>query len=113
MKHVLVLLIFLGTVVTANATMVIAVNIGDGIWADYPDSKLVIKPSDKILIGVLEVPGTGSVGPGTLALGIANGLGSLDATNMLTKDGCHCGVNRRCIGGGVIRHPKPICFGWT
>ena len=27
------------------------------------------------------------MGPGTLALGIANGLGSLDATNMLTKTG--------------------------
>ena len=44
--------VLLLSVLSANATMVIAVNIGDGIWADYPDSKLVIKPSDKILIGV-------------------------------------------------------------
>jgi hypothetical protein len=87
MKHVLLLLIFLSTVVTANATMVITVNLGDGIWVDYADSKLVIAPSDNILIGVLEVPGTAPVLPQTLALGIANGLGSLDATSMLTKTG--------------------------
>jgi hypothetical protein len=87
MKHVLLLLIFLSTVVTASATMVMTVNLGDGIWVDYADSKLVIAPSDKILIGILEVPGTAPVQPQTLALGIGNGLGSLDATSMLTKTG--------------------------
>jgi hypothetical protein len=87
MKHIVVLLMFLSMVATVNATMVITVNLGDGIWVDYADSKLVIAPSDNILIGILEVPGTAPVAPQTLALGITNGLGSLNATGMLTKTG--------------------------
>jgi hypothetical protein len=89
MRNVLLLLVLLCTmVVTAHATMVITIRLSDSdIWADYPDSKFTIVPSQTIEVGILQLPGTAPVGVGSLALGLADGLGSLDATSAITKTG--------------------------
>lgn len=74
-------LLVLSSVLSANAGLFIYVNIGDGFWANYPDSKLIIQPSQEILIGVLQL--TGQTQPGSLALGLTDGPGSLNATGVV------------------------------
>jgi hypothetical protein len=76
-------LLVLTSVLSANAGMVIAVKIGDGLWADYPDSKLIIQPSQEIQLGVLYLTGQAPQ-PGSLALGLTDGPGSLSATGVVT-----------------------------
>jgi len=83
MKKVL-LLLFLSMVVTANAGVVIYVDKGDGLWANYADSKLYINPSDEITFGIFD---SGQTQPGSLALGITMGPGSLDVSGMVTSQG--------------------------
>jgi len=73
--------------VPAEAGLKIYVNIGNGLWADYPDSKITIHPSDVIQVGIIDTDGTG--GTGDLALGIAVGAasGSLDIIQAVLSEG--------------------------
>ena len=85
MKKILLLTLLLGLVVSANAGLTIYVKIADGLWADYADSKLTIAPSDEVLIGVMDM--FGEAQPGFLALGLAQGPGSINAAGAITLDG--------------------------
>jgi hypothetical protein len=84
MKKVLILFL-LGMAVTANAGLIIVVNIGDGLWAEFAESKLTIVPSDEILVGIIDL--TGQPQPGSLALGLTDGLGSFNAGSIVTYQG--------------------------
>jgi len=72
-------------VAVANATLVIYVNLGEGFWADYVDSKLIITPSTEIELGIFDT--TGQTQPGSLALGLTEGEGSMDASGMVANQG--------------------------
>lgn len=82
MKKVL-LLMLLSLVFTANATLNVVVAPVDQPmgWASYPDSKLVIHPSDELYIGFADdaigAPANVQVGD-VFYLGIADGPGALD-----------------------------------
>jgi len=84
-------------VVPAEAGLKIYVNLGNGLWADYPDSKITIRPSDVIKIGIIDVDGTG--GTGSMALGIAVGAasGSLDISQAVLSQG----VSAELTAGGA------------
>lgn len=77
-KILLILLLSFATV--ANAGLKYAVN---GV-VDPPDSTVIITPSDHLLISVVD---DGQTGPGSLAMGIYMGPGSLDASNMIVSPG--------------------------
>lgn len=84
---VLMLVVFLAAAVTANAGLKIYVNLIDGLWAEYSDSKLTIVPSDYLQLGVIDEDGTG--GTGVYAFGIAVGTasGSIDAREAIMSSG--------------------------
>lgn len=84
MKKFLVLFL-LSMVVSANAGLVIYVKLADGLWADYADSKLWVTPSTTIELGVMDL--TGQTQPGSLALGLTAGPGSLDASGVVGLQG--------------------------
>jgi hypothetical protein len=63
----------------------IYVKIGDNLWADYADSKLVITPSTVLQLGIMDI--TGKTQPGSLALGLTYGPASLDAGSIVAYQG--------------------------
>ena len=84
MKKVLILFI-LSMVVTANAGLVIMVkHPGDLLWGEYAESKFTIHPSDTILVGVFTVNFDPLTDQGSHAMGLTNGLGSLDTSSIVT-----------------------------
>jgi len=90
MKKVLLLMMLLGVVVSANATLSVVVRFPDqpmNVWQSYADSKLIIQPSDELYIGFSDDMAPADVSAGDVFyLGIAEGPGSLDVStaNALT-----------------------------
>jgi hypothetical protein len=82
-KIVLVLLLSMATVASAGLKITV-----DGV-IDPADSTIIIKPSDYLTIGVAD---DGMPEPGTLALGIHSGPGTLDASNHETAPGVMAGM---------------------
>ena len=80
MKKVAITLLILSMAVVANAGLYITV---DGV-VNPPDSTITISPSTWIVLGVWD---DGQTNPGTLALGLTNGLASLGASNVVVSDG--------------------------
>jgi hypothetical protein len=89
MKYLFVALL-LTVVVSANAGLSIWIKIGDDVWADYPDSKITIYPSDELLIGIMDIAGEAT--PGMLALGLTQGLASMNADAAITMAGVNAAM---------------------
>ena len=84
MKKMLVLMILLGLVVSANAALTVVVRFPDqpiNVWQEYENSKLNISPSDELYIGFADdtigSPANVTVGD-VFYLGISDGPGALD-----------------------------------
>lgn len=102
MKKILVLMVLLGVVVSANASLKVVVkDPDDGLppnagWAEWENSKLNINPSDELYIGFADdtvgVPAAVEVGdvfylgisegPGVMDLSMANALGGLSLSTV-------------------------------
>jgi len=107
MKKIAVLLL-LSMVVTANAGLVIMVKTPDSpFWGEYADSKFTINPSDWILIGVMDL--TGGTLPGSLlALGLASGPASLDASGIVMNQGVTAVLTDNAIEAGALGLQNPF-----
>jgi len=87
MKRIVVLMVLLGLVVSANAGLLVVVKDPyDGFppnagWLEYENSKLIISPSDELYIGFTDdtvgAPAAVEVGD-VFYLGISEGPGALD-----------------------------------
>ena len=84
MKKMLVLMVLLGLVVSANAALTVVVRFPDqpiNVWQEYENSKLTINPSDELYIGFADdtigAPANVTVGD-VFYLGISDGPGALD-----------------------------------
>lgn len=85
MKKVLMLL-FLSLAVVANANLYLTVN-GE---INPADSTIWITPSTWIVLGVWD--DNGQTVPGTLALGLTMGPGSLDASGIISQEGVNAAM---------------------
>jgi len=100
MKRIL-LVLFLSMAVVANASLYITVN---GI-VDPPDSSITIVPSTWVVLGVWDDSQTQ---PGSLALGLTMGLGSLDASGLTTQQGVTAALTDNAIEAGALGLQNPF-----